>query len=81
MYQFINSSRVSHNKKRLGNVQLDCSNMYHDQNGNLKVPMTAVCDISEGDELVWDYDFKAGMFGSLVECSSEEDEDKDSYDC
>jgi hypothetical protein len=73
----LNSSRVNHDKKKPGNVYLDRSKMYIDANGNLKVPMFASRDISKDEELLWDYDFKAGIFGSLTPGLSNEDVDED----
>ena len=73
----LSSSRDKHDKRKPGNVYPDRSEMYIDANGNLKVPMKAIRDILEDEELVWDYDYKALACGSLVECSSDEDEDED----
>ncbi len=71
----LNSSRIVHDRKRPGNVRLVRELAYIDQNGFLKIPMEAICDINAGEELLWCYDFKAGAAGDLVAAWSVEDED------
>ena len=68
----LNSSRVEHNISKPGNVRLDLERIYIDVQGNLRIPMFATKNILEGEELVWDYDFKAGSIGALLHESSDE---------
>ena len=71
----LNSSRVVSTKRKAGNVYLDLSQAVIDDNGNMKVPMFALRDIEEGEELVWCYDWKAGACEPFKTDSTSENDD------
>jgi hypothetical protein len=70
----LNSSRVIATVSKKGNVDLDTSQQFIDEDGLLKIPMFALCDIEPGTELVWDYDFKAGARGALMTKTSDSED-------
>jgi hypothetical protein len=75
----LNSSRKVATTKKKGNVVVVIQKQFRDSDGVLQVPMYACRDIEAGEELVWDYDFKANEGGSLMEDSPPEEEFDSSY--
>ena len=73
----LNSSRSESTTRKKGNVYLNQKNIFKDKNGALVVPMYALRDIDEGEELVWDYDYKAGFSQTFKKLSASENEEED----
>ena len=73
----LNSSRDESTTRKRGNVYLDTKNILKDKNGDLVVPMHALRDIEEGEELVWDYDYEAGFSRTFKKLSASENEEED----